>query len=54
MYKLIKQTPGDFIKVLRLEDQTFIRLESDSAEEKAYLKWLEEGNEPLPADEPTA
>jgi hypothetical protein len=21
---------------------------------QAYLKWLEEGNEPLPADEPTA
>ena len=34
---------------------TFPNIESnDGPERKAYLKWLEEGNTPLPADEPTA
>ena len=31
--------------------QSSFLLGTDSEEEKIYLKWLEEGNTPLPADE---
>jgi hypothetical protein len=50
MYKLLPSTPATFDRVLCVEDQTFIRLGTDSAEENEYLKWLEAGNTPLPAD----
>lgn len=51
MYKLITTTPETFDRVLRVKDQTYIRLGCDSEEEKAYLAWLSEGNQPEPADE---
>ena len=51
MYKLLQKTPGDFEKILRLPDTTFINLEVESSEKNQYLKWVAEGNEPLPADE---
>jgi len=36
--------------VLRIEDQTFItRVDGNSLHDE-YLKWLEEGNTPLPPD----
>jgi hypothetical protein len=36
--------------VLRIEDQTFItRVDGNSLHDE-YLKWIEEGNEPLPPD----
>lgn len=41
--------------VQRLIDNTFdviIPFDSANADYQAYLRWLEEGNEPLPADEP--
>ena len=37
--------------VLRLEDNAFIVFEELSQDYQAYLKWLDEGNTPLPADE---
>ena len=49
MYKEIKN--GNVIK--RLEDNAFIPFDPDNTDYQAYLKWLEEGNEPLPADEPS-
>ena len=52
MYKLLPSTPEIFDRVLRVEDMTYIRLGANSQEEQQYLKWLEEGNTPEPADEP--
>lgn len=42
--------------VHRLSDNTFISQDPANADYQQYLKWLEEGNEPLPPDpipEPT-
>jgi len=47
MYKL--QQFGNSIK--RLSDNAFIPMDEANTDYQAYLKWLEEGNEPLPADE---
>jgi len=33
------------------EGFTFIPMNPDNTDYQAYLKWLEEGNTPLPADE---
>jgi hypothetical protein len=42
-------TTGDCIK--RLTDNAFIPPDPANTDYQAYLRWLEEGNEPLPADE---
>lgn len=36
--------------VVRIEDNAFIPFDSDNTDYQAYLKWVEEGNTPLPAD----
>jgi len=51
MYKLIKSLDGVIRNVLRLADNTFIPFAPDNTDYQAYLKWLDEGNTPLPADE---
>lgn len=52
MYQLIKTMSGDIEKVIkRLSDDAFIPFDPDNTDYQAYLKWLSEGNEPLPADE---
>ena len=38
--------------ILRLADNAFIPPDPANTDYQAYLRWLEEGNEPLPADEP--
>jgi hypothetical protein len=38
--------------ILRIEDQTFIPFDPANTDYQQYLKWLEEGNTPLPADTP--
>jgi hypothetical protein len=54
MYKLIKsapQTGASIESVKRLADNAFIPFDPANTDYVAYLKWLEEGNEVLPADE---
>lgn len=55
-YKLIKDfITGEIIdgKVQRLSDNAFIPFDPANTDYQAYLRWLEEGNVPLPADEVT-
>jgi hypothetical protein len=52
MYKLISTFNGkesDVVK--RLADNACIPISPDNTDYQAYLKWLEEGNTPEPADE---
>jgi hypothetical protein len=50
MYKLSTvQLNTDFI--IRLSDNAFIPANPDNTDYQQYLKWVEEGNTPLPADE---
>lgn len=37
--------------IIRLTDNAFIPFDPANTDYQAYLRWLEEGNEPLPADE---
>jgi len=51
-YKLgSKDFNGNLAGIIRLSDKACIPLNIDNTDYQAYLKWLEEGNEPLPADE---
>ena len=55
MYKLqapiFPNTVSDV--VIRLSDMAFIPMNPDNTDYQQYLAWLEAGNTPLPADEPT-
>lgn len=52
MYKEIKKIGGiDSKVILRVFDQTWIPFDPANTDYQEYLKWLAEGNEPLPADE---
>jgi hypothetical protein len=52
MYKLIKNNlTNETTCVIRLFDNACIPFVSDNTDYQEYLKWLAEGNEPLPADE---
>jgi hypothetical protein len=53
MYKLINDpiTKQQANVVKRLSDSAIIPFDPANTDYQAYLKWLEEGNEPLPADE---
>lgn len=50
MYKLSKSE--EYICIKRLTDNVFIPMDPANTDYQEYLKWLEEGNTPLPADEP--
>lgn len=54
MYKLFSIPTLNMYGVFRIADNAFIPFDPANADYQAYLKWLEEGNEPLPADEPAA
>jgi hypothetical protein len=53
MYKLSKNIAGDVSNVKRLSDNAFIPFDPANTDYQAYLKWLELGNTPEPADEVT-
>ena len=53
MYKLMNLFNGSQV-VIRTTDGACIPFDPDNTDYQAYLKWIEEGNEPLPADEVTA
>ena len=50
MYKLLKYRE-DTKAVLRLSDMASIPFDPDNTDYQAYLRWLEEGNTVLPAEE---
>ena len=50
-YKLNIGILGTSNSVIRLSDNTFIPFDPANTDYQAYLKWLDEGNTPLPADE---
>jgi hypothetical protein len=54
MYKLIKPSLSGQQFVQRTADNAFIPFDPANTDYQAYLKWLEEGNEVLPADENAA
>ena len=53
MYKLCENTNdrGTYKSILRLSDNTYIPYDESNTDYAAYLKWLEAGNTPQPADE---
>jgi hypothetical protein len=51
MYKKLKDMFGNDVNtIFRIEDNAFIPFDPANTDYQAYLKWLEEGNEPLPAE----
>jgi len=46
MYKIYKENI-----IIRVEDRAYIPTNPDNTDYQAYLAWVAEGNEPLPADE---
>ena len=58
MYKLINLNLNPYddqenIVIKRLGDNACIPINEDNVDYRAYLRWLEEGNQPEPADEPS-
>ena len=51
MYKQSKNIDGTIAKVVqRLSDNAFIPFDPDNTDYQTYLKWVAEGNTPLPAE----
>ena len=50
-YKLIKNPFGEIVSVCVIDGNLYIPFAHDNTDYQAYLKWLDEGNTPLPADE---
>ncbi len=51
MYKQCKDIKGNLANtVYRLSDNAFIPFDPANTDYQAYLKWVAEGNTPLPAE----
>ena len=55
MYKKFIGANGNVSEtaIMRIADRAFIPFDPANTDYQAYLAWLAEGNEPLPADEVT-
>jgi hypothetical protein len=52
MYKLVKTNRGDGLNKINPDGSvTCIPFSPDNTDYQEYLKWIAEGNTPLPADE---
>lgn len=51
MYKLINGLISDTVCIQRQSDNAFIPFDPANTDYQAYLQWLSEGNEPIPAEE---
>ncbi len=54
MYKLLanpRNRSENLAVIRRLDDSAFIPMDEGNTDYQTYLKWLEEGNTPEPADE---
>jgi hypothetical protein len=52
MYKQLKNSFGEIVPtILRLSDNACIPTDPNNTDYQAYLKWVAEGNQPLPAEE---
>ena len=52
MYKQYKNIFGEIAEgIFRISDNTSIPFDPANTDYQAYLKWLDEGNTPEPADE---
>ena len=51
MYKLLKDRNNVECGVKRLSDKACIPFDQANTDYQEYLKWVAEGNTPLPADE---
>ena len=59
MYKLLNRfnwliQKQEVVAVIRLSDNACIPFDPDNTDFVEYQKWLSEGNQPLPTDEPNA
>ena len=52
MYQLQSESMGAATCIKRIADNAFIPFDPQNTDYAEYLKWLEEGNEPMPPDEP--
>ena len=51
MYR-IQNFNNEQVGVIRLSDNASIPMNPDNTDYQKYLKWVAEGNQPEPADEP--
>jgi hypothetical protein len=50
-YPLLILNTNKYTSIIRLSDDACIPFDPANTDYQAYLKWLEEGNQPLPAEE---